>query len=362
MHSLKLPLNDINYSTVNYHGGRNLITVMGANNQRLINYVLTHNWFLDNQNPLVTFLKNLSLDINQPDEYLYNTIASKCYHIASLCNITSIYNKGRTFNKILFPEKEHETLLVIPFSKSQYDYRYYFNKDIKVLKPLTTLYTTDTRIRYSTNRMTDNVNSAKKDFSIVQIDPYALAIGYVRYCRSRIADENPSALTPNFYLSTLPLATFYIQHNNYILLNLLHNSNFEIDETKWAQVNIKNELLNYLKFQNYTLNNITFKSISHYIRQLNAIPKEFQTYDNITPANGLSSSFIQLSWIYNYGPMQISIMYLEKIKSVGLIDSAYKNYLKNFLNYNLSTLSNLIPNKLWAEQFDNLFLRLKNLT
>lgn len=361
MHSLKLPINNIDYPVVEYYGGRNLNITFGVNNERMIQYSLSTNWLLDNQNPLVSFLKNLSLDINQSNEYLYNAIASKSYTIASLCKLTSIYSKGKSFNKILFPEPKHETILVIPFGKSIHDINYYFNTDLKLLNPLTTIYTTDNRIRYSTTRLTDNINSNKIDFTVVQVDPYALAIGYIRYCKDKINSNDLSTLTPNFYLSTLPLANFYKQHNNYVLLNLLNNKNFEVDGTKWNQVDIKQNLNNYLDFQNYTLSKLSLKSITQYIQQLNALPDQFKTYLNLNPINGFSSSFIQLSWVYNFAPMQISINYLNLINSINLTDDGLHSYLRKYLNYNVNTLTNNIPDVSWNMEYRRLFNELKSL-
>lgn len=362
MYSLTLKENTVDYATSKYGRG-NLSSVLETNAERLFDYIDKGNWVLQNQNPLVQFLVNLSLDINQSDEYLYNEIASRMNRLASECKFTSLYNKGKSFTHAVFPEKEHETLIVVPFGDNAFhSQNYYFSVSVNNLRPLRTLYTTDTRIRYSTNRMTDQVPVSKSDYTIVQLDPFALAIGYVRYCRERIASERLLGLTPQSYIANIPLATFYVQHNQYVFMNLMGEHKFKIDDTKWTKVDISTELDKYLIWLKQTLEGMVFKSFNHFERQLKGPMYAGDELNQIIfPVTGLSLSFKQMSWVYSFGGMDWASRYLRMLQYQGRDDSAFREYLHGFFKYTYTTVSGSIPSPLWSAHFKGLYNDLQKL-
>lgn len=363
MQSLKLDTSASNYSIIQYPKKGYLDNLLAFNSNTLFNYIDKGNWVLENQNPLVNFLKKFSLSITQPDEYLYNEIEYKSNHQASSSQFTSIYNKGNSYQKVVFPEPTHQTLFVVPFGKPQFPLRYYQTTPLKNLNALTTIYTTDTRIRYSTNRMTENISSDSSStaLSIIQIDPFALCFGYIRYCRERIEKERFIGLTPNSYIAGLPLANFYMRHNQLVFNNQLFGK-ITVDTPKWTATDIRNELKQYLDFQNEVLGNIVFKSFHHYVQQLSqGIMIGGQLPQSIFPYAGNSRSYIQLSWVYSFGSMGWAIQYLQRLKQQNREDSAFCAYLQPFLKNGLTLFLNQIPNKIWKDQFTALFTTLKML-
>ena len=118
--------NDVKYPITLYGKLNYLKDLMKKNRRRLIESSLEGNWVAKNQNLFVQFIKNMLVDKDWDDEFIYNYIRGKSKSVASLLGITSLYNKGDSFSEIVFNEKDHHHLVVIPFGDPEFDMEYYF--------------------------------------------------------------------------------------------------------------------------------------------------------------------------------------------------------------------------------------------
>lgn len=352
------------YPVSRYPKENTFLGQLNTNEQRLYNYVDKGNWVLPNQNPLVQFLTLLPTDVTQSDEYLFNAINAAYNRIASTLSFTSIYTKGKNFHQVLFPEIDHHTLIHVPFGLETKPYKYYFDLPLTAFRPLTTLYTTDTHIRYSTHRLTNGLatNTYQSDYTIVSLNPIELGISYIKYCRNRIKDNRDIGLNPRSFIAGFILANFYLQHNQYVFTNLLKTYFYKIDTPEWSMVNINRELREYIHFQDYQLTQRVFTSFNHFIQQLLTIPKiESIMVPSIYPTGGLSKSFTQLQWIYYYGEIDWVCRYLRKLNEQGRDDTLLKAQLRPFLLKNENSIKNIISIPLWAHHFSELMKDLREL-
>lgn len=346
------------YGKTNY-----LNSLIENNNRGLIHYADKTPWSLPNQHPLVQFLILLSLDISKPDEFIYNEVAYRYKQIASTCQMTSLRNPGISFTRVIFPEKEHHTLLVVPF-KDDNDYKKYFNVPLDSLRPLMTLFTTDTVLRYDTTALTSSIiPQGKSTYTAIQVDPFALAIGYVRYCRKLIQDNTEVGVNPRAYITNLPLVNLFIQHNQNVIVNLTEGDGISVEPTKWNKIDISRELSEYLSFQRRQEGVVTFKSFQHYINLLSQgknIGEGLKS--SIYPDNGISTAFNQLAWAYNYNEMGWAYRYLSMLAKYNQQDSVFKNEVKKFLRYNIGMLTASIKDPLWNHLYKRMFRDLLDIT
>lgn len=350
------PINQMNNGITLYGKNRYFGSLLENNNQALIRYVNKTPWVLPNQHPLVQFIILLSLDITQKDEFIYNTIAYKYQQIASSLNITSLRKPGRSFNHVIFPEKEHNTLFVVPFNNDNHPKKY-FNSSLDSLCPLTTIFTTDTKIRYDTTALTNGAAyPGKSDYTVIQVDPFALGIGYIRYCRRLIKEGMDVGVNPRAYVCGLVLANFFIQHNQSVIVNLIEGDGISIESTKWNKLDITRELSEYLSFQRRQEGVIVFESFHHYTDMLSQ-GKYIgdRLTDSIYPDNGLSNAFNQLGWVYDFGQMNWAFKYLSALHKYGRSDDVFKSIIKKFLRNNVNTLTTSIQDPLWKHLYVNMF-------
>lgn len=364
MHVLTFKKNDVKYPITLYGKINYLTGLIKRNHRRLLNYVDSGNWVAENQNVLVQFITNMAVDLDWDDEYIYSYIKANHKTVASLLGITSLYNKGIDHPKTLFPENTHHTLLVVPFGSSEYTSQYYFQEcPLKNLYPLRTLFTTDTDQRWDTYNLTDNASKEKGNsiYSIVQLDPFALIIGYVRYCRERIANNQLVGITAQSYIMRYPISNFYFQHNLMVAMNycLEGVEGYELREGKFNIVDYSRWLKEYSLFTHHSMIKFNPVSINQYIEQNKVLNCDGVLDHSVYPFMGMSASFDKLGIVYCFNSMHIAMQYSKYCKLTGKPDGTFLNTVKKFLRGSVSTMSQQISDPLWKKLFVDMFNDLK---
>lgn len=361
MYFLNFKNNNVSYPLTLYGKLNYLTGLFERNYLKLLDYVEDGNWVAPNQNVLVQFLVDININLEWEDEYIYNYINSKHKTIASLLDITSIYKKGKDHTNIVFPEKDHHTHLFIPFGKSEYTFEdYFYNLPYETLLSLKPIFTTDTKQRWNTNDLTSNISASGSNYTIIQLDPFALVIGYIRYCRERIKENKLVGLTPHSYIMKYPLANFYYLHNLLVSMNycLEGINGYEVKEGKWNLINYDRWLKEYALYNKNSMSKFNPKSIYHFIN-INSTLNDDILNKSIYPFMGMSESFPHLGLLYCFNSMNISIHYHRYCKYVGKPDGSFLNMVKNFLRNDIKFLSGNIADPIWKKLFIDMFKDLK---
>lgn len=359
--------NGLKYPLVLYGRLNQLTEIMETNHNRAKRYAENGNWIIENQNPIVQFIKMMAIDIDWDDEYIFNYVAANALSYASLCNFTCLRNPGHSQYHTLFPEKQHNVLITLPFGEPSKDYKYYFQDEAyQNLYPLKTIFTTDIKQHWDVTKITDkgNPTTGESNYTVVQLDPFALIIGYVRYYRHRVSEGRLVGLTPNAYVCKYPMINFYYQHNLMTAMNCCLDgvSGVEIEEAKFNTISY----LRYLKDYGLSIYNGMFGvnpgEIHHFISQCTQLNPHHIGDDGFYPKPLLSLPFIQLGWVYCFSGMRIAAAYGEYCKRVNKVDRLFITTLKKFLIGNPSSLAGKISDPLWNALFKRMFDDLKQYT
>lgn len=364
MYFLTYKDNGVKYPLVRYGKLDYLSGLLLDNEDKAKRYVNKGNWILENQNPLIQFIVNMEIDIDWNDEFIYNHIRAKYLSVSSLCEFTSLRNPGSSHIHTVFPEKEHHVLITTPFGEPEYNWEYYFKEEAyQNLIPLKTIFTTDVMQRWAVHEMTThgNVTRGESTYTVVQLDPFALVIGYVRYYRDRVKQGLYLGLTPAAYLSKYPLVNFYFQHNLMVAVNYGVDgiTDIPIDKPKWTLMPYSRFMGDYAQFIKSTMFAVNPDSIHHFLQQSYQLNPNGVATDGFYPKQGLSDQFLQLGWVYSYSAMRVALSYCKYLDSVGKDDTAFKSTVKRFLRNDLGTLTSKIRNPLWKALFARMFKDLK---
>lgn len=364
MYFLTYSDNGVKYPLTLYGKLNYLNSLLEENHSRLRNYVDKGNWVLQNQNPIVQFIANMNIDLEWDDEYIFNYIQANYENVASLCNFTTLRNKGENHPHSVFPEKQHDVLITIPFGEPPHPMAYYYEDEAyQNLFPLRTLFTTDIKQRWSITDMTDNGNAStyQNSYTVVQLDPFALVIGYVRYYRDRVKNERLVGLTPNSYVAKYPLANFYLQHNQMVVLNYIWDGveGMKFDKPKWAMVDYKRWVVDFAETTKNGMARVNPETIDHFIKQSFQVNQHGGATDSLYPYIGLSRSFIQLGWVYAYSGMRLAIAYADYCQWVGKPDSLFKSRANKFIRGDVNSMANQIKDPKWKALYIRMFKELK---
>lgn len=352
MSYFKLSPNGLNYSVREWGTLGNLRRIMARNDDSFERYINLGNRTLPNQNPLVEFLLLFSVNVEWSQGYLINVIDIHLQQYASQINMTSLYNRGKDHVNSLYPESNHHTLLAVPFDKpsaSQIDG--YFNNEINSLVPLYPIYTTDFKQRWDVIELLDTQDrKAPRDlFTIVQMDAYALIIGFWRWLKSNREVGN----SPHAYIANFPLMNLYLYHNELVNFNYLNSNGAKIDvvKGKFTLEPYFTQLTEYTDFKNRYLLSQPMKSFSNFV-QVNAVTNI--TVDQrkmLFPTTGKSMFFVQMSWLWSLAALGMVKHYLEYSNFVGSVDGLMKADLALYYKVSLSTQTNQIKSDVWKEHF-----------
>lgn len=364
MYFLTYKDNGVKYPLVKYGKLDYLSGLLLDNLAKGTDYVGKGNWILQNQNPLIQFIVNMDINIDWEDEYIFNHIRANYLATASLCDFTCLRNPGDSHIHTLFPEKEHHVLITVPFGEPEHNWKHYYEDEAyQNLYPLKTIFTTDIKQRWAVHEMTTHGNVTRGDstYTVVQLDPYALIIGYVRYYRDRVKKGFYLGLTPAAYLSKHPFVNFYFQHNLMVTTNYAVDGITDIpsDKPKWALVPYTKQMADYVSFIKSTMFAVNPDSVHHFLQQSYQLNPFGISNDGFYPKLSLSDQFMQLGWVYCYSGMNAALSYCKYLESVGKRDTAFESTVKRFLRNDLGTLTSKIRNPLWKALFVRMFRDLK---
>lgn len=352
MSYFKLSPNGLNYAVKEWGTLGNLRRIMARNDDRFEEWTKLGNRVLPNENPLVQFLLMFSVNVEWDRDYLINVIDLHIQQYASQVNLTSLYNRGTNHLTSFYPESNHNTLLVVPFDKpSASQINGYFNNELNSLVPLYPIYTTDFKQRWDVTELlnTSSYKSPNDIFTIVQIDVYALIIGYWRHLQRNVEWGN----SPHGYLASFPLMNLYLYHNELVNYNYL-NSNGEKIDIKKGKFNLEpyfTNLKDYTDYKNRYLLSQPMKSFSNFV-QVNGVTNIAVDQNKMIFANaGKSLFFVQMSWVWSLGSLGMVKHYLEYSNFVGAVDGQVRSDLAIYFKQSLSSQENQIRSDVWRKHF-----------
>lgn len=339
----------------------NLRRIMQRNDASFLDYINLGNRTLPNQHPLVQFLLSFSVNLEWTQEYLINVIDSKLQQYASLADLTSLYNRGKNHIKSIYPEDNHNTLLVVPFGKpDRVQINEYFSKSLHELVSLYPIYTTDTLQRLDIMQLinTQNYKASKPLYTIVQVDPYALIIGFWRMLKEDKAWGN----SPHGYLAGYPLMNCYRYHNELVNLNYLNNYEGKIQTVKgsWNYEAFESKLADYTNFKNKVLLTTQMKSFYNFFLVNACSNPDIDNTKFFFPDPLKSLFFIQMSWVWTIGALGLVQKYLSYNRYLGTVDGQMNSDLRTyFAKFPLQTQVGQIKDQTWSKHFTELWEHVK---
>lgn len=363
MSHLHLKNNGVNYGIAEYGSLGNLRRIMSRNVDNFENYLSVGNRPLPNQNPLVQFLLMFSVDVEWKEDYLINIIDQFVNNYASLCNFTSIYNRGKDQTGSLYPEKNHRTIIVVPYGKpSKEKIKAYFNDELNTLVPLIPIYTTDIIQRWDVIPLIDAIDSKLLNyaFTIVSLDPYSLVIGYWRWLR-RNRDLGNS---PHSYLMHHPIMNLYMHHNELVGLNYLNGktANITVQKGRWSLERYTTELKNYCLYKEDYFIGKQLESFTEFFMVNKSTNVTVNIGNMIFPDSLKSSLFPQMKWPWTMAAMSNVEKYLEYTNLYGVVDGPMNGNLKRFFKESVQGIMNQINDGDWAVKFISNYDRLVEMT
>jgi hypothetical protein len=360
-----LELNPVrfNYAVKAYPGLVNLERIMSRNDDRFFNYINLGNRTIPNQNPLVQFLQSFSVNPEWTNNELIDQISTRSQQIASLTDLTSLYSKGENHIGAIYPESNHNTLLVVPFgspSRSQIDV--YFSIPLDELVPLYPIYTTDTIQRWDIMDLinTQNYRADESLFTIVNVDVYALIIGFWRWLQRGGEWGN----SPHGYLANFPLMNCYTYHNELVNFNYLNGNASAIDISK-GSFNLENyytDLTEYTEYKNRYMLTEKMQSFTEFVQ----INKRTNPNVNLTkmvfPDPYKSLFFVQMSWVWSLAALGMVSKYIRYNNILGTVDGQMRAQLNMyFTKVQLQSQLNQIPMAVWKKHFTDIWTDVKDI-
>lgn len=353
MSYFKLTNNGIDYGVRSYPSLSNLTRIMDRNNDRFDDFLNLGNRPAPNQNPLVQFMQLFSVDVTWTKDYLINVINDKINQYASQVNFTSLYNRGKNHLESVYPESNHNTLLVVPFGNpTPIQINRYFSIPLNELVPLFPIYTTDYKQRWNIRDLIDSqIRSNPTDvFTIIQIDPHALLIGYWRWLKM----NHEWGKSPHGYLTNFPLGNCYKYHNELVNFNYLNGNEDKINVVKdgWTLEPYFVPLESYTEFKNKYLLGTVLKSFTQFFQINEKTNPDVSLSKMIFPVTYKSLFFVQMSWVWSLASLGMVQHYIPYNKFVGAVDGELGNNLDiYFQKVPLQSQLNQIKSDVWRAHF-----------
>lgn len=356
MSYFKLQNNGLSYPIRAYGALGNLRRIMRRNYDSFEDWLKLGNRTLPNQNPLVLLLKQFSVNVEWTPDYLISMIDATAQSNASLINITSLYNRGKDHPLSVYPETNHHTLLVMPFGKpSSVQINSYFTKELNSLIPLYPIMTTDYKQRWDLMELIDTqTRKAETPIStIVQIDIYALVIGYYRWLKSGREVGN----SPHAYIANFPLMNCYMQHNELVNFNYLNEGRkfLSIDKPQFSLEPYLGGIDAYSEWKNDNLNKEPLASFTEFL-QINR-PTDLLVDQSlmIFPPAYKSLMFMQMRWVWTLASLHMVQKYLAYLKAENSVDGIMMGQLRDYYNNSLNSQTTQIRDDWWKTTFSQIW-------
>lgn len=363
MSYFKLQPNGLNNAVKDYPGLANLERILSRNVDRFHNFVNLGNRTVPNQNVLVQFLQSFSVNVEWSRDYLINEISSRSQQLASLVDMTSLYNRGKNHTEVIYPESNHNTLLVVPFGNpSDTQINSYFSIPLDELVPLYPIYTTDTQQRWDIIELLNTQSSKAPEelFTIINVDIYALIIGFYRWLK-RGADWGNS---PHGYLANFPLANCYIYHNELVNYNYLcgNTEKIEVNKGNWNLESYLTQLTDYVDYKHRYLLINPMKSFTHFSQVNHGANPEVDVDKMLFPEAYKSLYFVQMSWVWSLASLGMVENYLYYNNILGSVDGQMKSGLDlYYTKVQLQSQLNQIKSDVWRKHFDKVWTRVRDI-
>lgn len=363
MSYLKLQPNGLNYGIKSYPGLINLERIMSRNEDHFFNFINLGNRTVRNQNPLVQFLQSFSVDTSWSKTELIEQINTRSQQIASLTDLTSLYSKGENHIGAIYPETNHNTLLVVPFGNpSASQINAYFSIPLDELVPLYPIYTTDTVQRWDIMDLIDTRTYKADDaiYSIVNVDVYALIIGLYRWLQRGVEWGNSA----HGYLANFPLMNCYIYHNELVNFNYLNGNAEAIDISKGG-FNLENyytQLVNYTDYKNRWMLINPMQSFTEFTQVNMKVNPSVDLAKMLFPEAYKSLYFVQMSWVWSLASLGMVEKYIRYNNIVGAVDGQVKAQLNTYYSkVQLQSQINQIPMAMWKKHFIDIWTVVKDI-
>uniref|UniRef100_A0AAU8KZC3 Virion structural protein n=1 Tax=Pantoea phage Survivor TaxID=3232176 RepID=A0AAU8KZC3_9CAUD len=355
MSNLKLQHNGMNYSMKAYGGLGNLRRIMARNDDSFESWLNLGGRTVQNQNPLVGLLQVFSVNVEWTTDYLINVIDTNAQSLASLMSMTCLYNKGKDHPLSVYPESNHRTLLVVPFGKpDRVQINSYFSSDLNNLVPFYPIYTTDTKQRWDLTELMDTQDRKAETpiHTIIQIDIYALVIGFYRWLKSGREYGN----SPHGYIANFPLMNCYLYHNELVNFNYLNSreNSIYISKGEFALEPYAGNLKDYTDHKNRAMLTEPMKSYTEFIQINQPVNIAVDQYKMIFPDTYKSLMFMQLSWVWTFPALGMAEKYLAYNKAIGTVDGVFMAALRDYYKESFQAQVNQIKDQNWATKFTQL--------
>lgn len=331
--------------------------ILDRNFDKCLEHYSMGNIVLPNQNPLVQFLLQLSIDPTWDVDTLKLNLELNIRKVASQVKFTSIYNRGKDFSLTLFPESNHRTLIVTPYEETVYD----FDKG-ETGSALRTIMTTSTKHYWNPKELTDAVSRTLPNdtYSVVELDPIKLAAGYWFYLKHRIQNGINVGLSPHHYCF-LELIKFYREHNNVVLFNLVSEDvKVEVQSAGFAMESYTERLDSYCSWLLRYLKVNGVKNFSEYTTLFSPIYSGMSIPETIVPFHPKTMMFVQLAWVYTLSSLYWMNGLLKYQDFLGYEDGMEESSLEVFFRINENFNGNQILDPYWKKFYLELWKEVKN--
>lgn len=341
----------------------NLRAIHKRNVEKFKSFYGMGNRVLPNQHPLVQFLLQLSIDPSWTPNVLYDNIVMSSKKIASNVGITSLYNRGKNHPISVYPEENHRTLLIMPFDKDL-DAKWKPDEiaSIKttITPALTPLMTTSKTHYWNLDHLIDGVSrKATEDiYTILELDPFALAFGFYWYLKERIKNNINVGLTPHHYV-VLVLMEAYISHNNLTILNLItDNDNVTVQQSGFAMEQYQHLQNEQIKWARSILLSERIKSAGEWVNVCDGSFDDARNHKALFPTRSESVMFVQLGWVYTLCSLYWTSSYLFFMDFMGSFDPTVTSKLKTFYKIPMNFNTNQIKDPYWNSFYSNVWKNL----
>lgn len=332
------------------------------NNESFLKFIELGDRALLSQNPLARFLAMMNIDPNWDEEYLIAIIGSTYKQVAARMDFNTIHMKGKNFTRALYPECNHNTFFVVPFTEPNDEtISNYLNCDLKELVSFYPIYTTSKTHYWDISSLYNGIEemSPKDIYSIVYIDPYALTIGYYRWLKNKVTAEGFSG-HPSHYIIGYPVMNYYKYHNELVNLNYLHSAdNLDVYEPSWNFIKYDDKVNKIFKWLNIGLMKTNVKSFTGFTKFVPVLNPDVIRDKMLFTYPKSDQYFPHLSWPYTLSCLANAERYMKFMNFMGYSDSMAEPSLKSFYKANPNILFNAIPDVIWKKHFISCYERIK---
>lgn len=337
-----------------------LRAAMDRNWKNCFDYYTQGNFVLPNQNPLVQFLIQLSINPDWTAEELEIQLTMNIKRVASQVGFTSIYNRGKDHTGSVFPEDNHRTLIVVPFEED-FDWQEDKETDYEFRPVLRTIMSTGVKHYWNPVELIDGIKrtSIEDIYTVLELQPYRFANDYWNYLRARRNAGRNIGQSPHHFV-IYALLTAYMQYNATIMLNLVSEDCApQIQSTDFALEPYVHKLNSYTEWLNHILMINGVKHMGEYSALIKSPFSDYGPLSGVVPVRSKSIMFVQLAWAYTMSNLYWMEGFLGFQEFLGREDGVELAALRTFFKVNPAFDLNQIKNELWKKKYKEIYESVK---